>query len=177
MIFSSTKIKDLIVIENTKHRDKRGYFIESFVYKEFNKSIKNINFIQENISFSKKGVLRGLHFQKGKYAQSKLLKVIYGNIFDVAVDLRKNSKTYKKYFSILLSSKKNNQLFIPKGFAHGFLTLSSHAIVSYKVDKYYNQATSFGYKYNDKTFNIKWPPLKSKIIMSNKDKNLPYFSE
>ena len=162
-------IDDLYYLEPIIHEDKRGYFYESFCNKNFHKT----NFVQDNESFSLRGVLRGIHFQKSPYQQSKLVRVIVGEIQDVAVDLRPNSKTYKKYFSIILNDRNKKQLYIPKGFGHAFLTLSSSAIISYKVDEYYNQDYDSGVKYNDASIGIDWRLDHSEIILSEKDKNLP----
>jgi len=165
-----TKFEGLYVIKNPSYPDrKRGYFSERYNKFTLQKKIgKNLNFFQDNLSYSKKGVLRGMHFQSPK-PQAKLVSVCYGKIQDVALDIRKNSCTYGKYFSIILSSSNHTQLLIPKGFAHGFLVLSDFAIVNYKVDFRYipeNQKTIF---YNDKKFNIKWSKSINKIILSKKD--------
>ena len=162
-------IKDIYYLEPLIYNDKRGYFYESFSDKNFDK----IKFIQDNESFSTKGVLRGIHFQKSPHQQSKLVRVILGEIQDVAVDLRPNSSTYKKYFSIILNDKNKKQLFIPKGFGHAFLTLSSKAIVSYKVDEYYNKNHDTGIKYDDSSIGIDWKLNHNEIILSDKDEKLP----
>ena len=163
-------IKDIYFLKPLIHNDERGYFYESFSDLNFDK----IKFIQDNESFSKKGVLRGIHFQKSPFQQSKLVRVILGEIQDVAVDLRPDSPTYKKYFSIILNDKNKKQLFIPKGFGHAFLTLSSKAIVSYKVDEYYNKNYDSGFKYDDPSIGIDWKLKYNEIILSDKDKRLPY---
>jgi len=137
MKISKTFIEDLLVIEPQLFKDERGFFYESYNKKKLDKNIK-IVFVQDNESKSIKGAIRGLHFQAPPFEQTKLVRCVSGNILDVAVDLRKNSKTYGKSFCVELSSKNNKQLFIPKGFAHGFQVISDEAIVNYKVDNYYN---------------------------------------
>ena len=166
---SHNSIKDLYYLEPFVHNDSRGYFYESFRDNNFD----DVNFIQDNESKSKYGVLRGIHFQKPPFEQSKLVRVISGEIQDVAIDLRINSPTYKKYFSIILNDSNKKQLFIPKGFGHAFLTLSSEAIVSYKVDQYYNKDYDAGINYNDSSIAIDWNLNINKIILSDKDKKLP----
>ena len=160
-------IDDLFYIEPTIYNDKRGCFLETFRQENF----KNNHFIQDNESVSKYGVLRGMHFQKKPYEQSKLVRVVYGEIQDVAIDLRPTSKTYKKYFSIILNDKNKKQLFIPKGFGHGFLTLSPIAIVAYKVDQYFNKSYECGIRYDDPEININWKLNNNEIILSSKDKS------
>lgn len=165
-----TTINDLIVIKNPVFFDKkRGYFSEKFNKKIFEKKIKKkILFIQDNLSYSKRGVLRGMHYQ-AKYPQSKLVSVSYGEIQDVAIDLRVNSTTYKKNYSVILSDKNQKQLFIPKGFAHGFLVLSDFAIVHYKVDQEYIPDLQRTIYYNDPKFKIKWSKKIKNVILSDKD--------
>ena len=167
--FFHNSIKDLFYCKPKIFHDSRGYFFESFTENFFNE----FKFIQDNESKSKFGVLRGIHFQNPPYEQSKLVRVISGEIQDIAVDLRPNSQTYKKYFSIILNDINKKQLFIPKGFGHAFLTLSSEAIVSYKVDEYYNNDYDAGIKYDDSSIGINWKLSKNKIILSDKDKKLP----
>ena len=171
MKISKTFIKDLIIIEPQLFKDERGFFYES--YNKNNLDI-NIVFVQDNESKSYKGVIRGLHFQAPPFEQTKLVRCVSGNILDVAVDLRTNSKTYGKSFSIELSSINNKQLFIPKGFAHGFQVLSNEAIVNYKVDEHYNSDTDSGIIWNDKDLSIDWN-LDIKPILSNKDLKLDLF--
>ena len=166
----NTKIKGLFYLESEIYNDDRGYFLESFNQEHF----KDIKFIQDNESKSKFGVLRGIHFQTSNFEQSKLVRVICGKIQDVAIDLRPNSSTYKKYFSIILDDKNKKQLFIPKGFGHAFLTLSPEAIVSYKVDQHYSKKYEDGIKYNDPIINIQWELDESLIILSDKDNSLHY---
>jgi dTDP-4-dehydrorhamnose 3,5-epimerase len=173
MKINKTFIEDLLIIEPQLFKDERGFFYES--YNKKNLDI-NIVFVQDNESKSYKGVIRGLHFQAPPFEQTKLVRCISGNILDVAVDLRTNSKTYGKFFSIELSSKNNKQLFIPKGFAHGFQVLSEIAIVNYKVDEYYNPDSESGLIWNDKDLSIDWN-LDLKPILSKKDLKLISFKE
>lgn len=171
-----TKINGLVMFQPTILKDNRGYFMESFHKKNVNKIIGNVNFVQDNESESSRGVLRGLHFQKPPYAQAKLVRCIKGKILDVALDLRKDSKTYGIFETNLLSEENKNQLFIPKGFAHGFIVLSKTAICSYKVDNYYNPDFESGIIWNDQDLNIDWIIHKKDIIFSKKDACLPTFN-
>ena len=175
MKISKTFIKDLLVIEPQLFKDDRGFFYETYNKKKLNKNI-NIVFVQDNESKSNRGVIRGLHFQKPPHAQSKLVRCVSGEILDIAVDLRKNSKTYGKSFSIELSSENNKQLLVPKGFAHGFQVLSNEAIVNYKVDNFYNPKSDSGIVWNDKDLSIDWN-LDLKPILSVKDLKLISFKE
>jgi len=173
---TETKLKGCYIIEPIVFEDKRGYFFESFNQDNFNKLIEdNINFVQDNESFSKKGVLRGLHYQKGKHAQSKLVRVVKGKVLDVALDIRENSPTFGKHIAVELSDKNKIQLFIPRGFAHGFIVLSDTAIFSYKCDNFYNKKAESGIIYNDSFLNINWELNDSQIIISSKDLVLPQF--
>jgi len=167
-----TNISEVKLIEPTIFRDDRGYFFESYNEKEFIEKIGPIKFIQDNQSKSSYGVLRGLHFQKKPYEQAKLVRVLKGKILDVAVDIRKKSPTYKKYVSKELSDKNNHQLFVPEGFAHGFIVLSEIAIVSYKVNQVYKPDYDSGIIYNDKNLNIDWMLRNSDIVLSDKDQKL-----
>ena len=171
MKINKTFINDLLIIEPQLFKDERGFFYES--YNKNNLDI-NIVFVQDNESKSYKGVIRGLHFQVPPFEQTKLVRCVRGNILDVALDLRTNSKTYGKSFSIELSSKNNKQLFIPKGFAHGFQVLSETAIVNYKVDNFYNPKSDSGIIWNDKDLSIDWN-LDLKPILSDKDLKLESF--
>jgi dTDP-4-dehydrorhamnose 3,5-epimerase len=173
MKISKTFIEDLLIIEPPLFKDERGFFYESYNKKKLDKII-NIVFVQDNESKSIKGVIRGLHFQAPPFEQTKLVRCVSGNILDVVVDLRTNSKTYGKSFSIELSSVNNKQLFIPKGFAHGFQVLSNEAIVNYKVDEHYNSDSDSGIIWNDKDLSIDWN-LDIKPILSNKDLKLDLF--
>ena len=175
MKINKTFIEDLLIIEPQLFKDERGFFYESYNKKKLDKKIK-IVFVQDNESKSIKGVIRGLHFQAPPFEQTKLIRCISGSILDVAVDLRKNSKTYGKSFSIELSSENNKQLFVPKGFAHGFQVLSETAIVNYKVDNFYNSKSEKGIIWNDKDLSIDWN-LDLKPILSKKDLKLISFKE
>ena len=168
MKINKTFINDLLIVEPQLFKDERGFFYES--YNKNNLDI-NIVFVQDNESKSYRGVIRGLHFQAPPFEQTKLVRCVRGNILDVALDLRTNSKTYGKSFSIELSSKNNKQLLIPKGFAHGFQVLSETAIVNYKVDNFYNPKSDSGIIWNDKDLSIDWN-LDLKPILSEKDSKL-----
>ena len=170
----STNIEEVKLICPDIKTDHRGSFFESYQYEKYIPFIGDIKFIQDNESISKYGVLRGLHYQESPFEQSKLIRVIKGKIQDIAVDIRPESLTYKKYVSVELSEDNKYELFIPHGFAHGFLVLSNETIVSYKVDSYYNKELDSGYKYDDPSFGIKWNLNNKNIILSDKDKNLPY---
>jgi len=170
----STNIEEIKLISPDIMEDQRGSFFESYQFEKYIPFIGDIKFIQDNESVSKYGVLRGLHYQKSPCQQSKLIRVIKGKIQDVAVDIRPESLTYKKYVSLELSEENKYELFIPHGFAHGFLVLSSEAVVSYKVDNYYNKKLDSGYKYDDPSFRINWDLNDKDIILSDKDKRLPY---
>lgn len=165
-------LTDSFVIKPEYYFDDRGFFSESFNLKKFEEICgQQINFIQDNISMSAKGVLRGFHFQKGEFAQSKLVKVLKGRVFDVAVDLRPNSKTFKKWHGVELSDENHLQFYIPKGFAHAFLALEDDTIFEYKVDNYYSKENESGIIWNDDQLAVDWP-LKN-IILSEKDLQLP----
>ena len=169
-----TKIPEVLIIEPDVFKDNRGYFFESYNFdKYYNLGITN-DFIQDNESYSVKGVLRGLHYQLPPFTQSKLVRVIKGKIFDVAVDIRKSSPYFGKYVSVELSEENKKQFFIPRGFAHGFVVLSDEVIFAYKCDNTYSPKHERGIIYNDSDINIDWTIDESKIILSNKDKlNLP----
>ena len=172
-----TKIHGCFIVEPKVFKDERGYFYESFnkiLWEKHTKS--NINFVQDNESSSSKGVLRGLHFQMGEHAQAKLVRVIKGKVQDVCVDLRKNSPTFGQYLTIELSEENKKQLFIPRGFAHGFLVLEDDTIFSYKCDNFYNKSSEAGIIYNDSTLNIDWNFPERELIISEKDKALPTFN-
>lgn len=173
-----TRIQGCFIIEPKVFEDQRGYFFESFNLKEFNKKTGlKINFVQDNESLSSKGALRGLHFQTGKFAQAKLVRVVKGSVLDVVVDIRKNSKTFGEYVSVMLSEENKRQFFIPRGFAHGFLVLEDQTIFSYKCDNYYNKASEGGIIYNDPVLNIDWKFNNQDLIISDKDKILPKLHE
>ena len=171
-----TTLDGLVVLKPTIFKDNRGYFMESYNQKNINKLLGNVNFVQDNESESSRGVLRGLHFQKPPYAQAKLVRCLKGSVLDVVLDLRKDSKTYGIFETILLTEENKKQLFIPKGFAHGFVVLSETAIFSYKVDNYYNPESESGVLWNDLDLNIDWKINKKEIIVSEKDKSLPTFN-
>ena len=177
MKFVNTPIEGLVIIEPTVFEDDRGYFLESYNKKKLEEAIGKISFIQDNESKSSKGVLRGLHFQKHPYAQVKLVRCIEGKVLDVAVDIRDGSETYGKHVSVELSGENNKQVFIPRGFAHGFLVLSNTAIVSYKVDNNYALAYDAGIRWDDPTLNIQWGVNEREVLVSEKDVKLPFFSE
>ena len=171
MKIKETFIKDLFVIEPKIYSDKRGYFYESFNKNIFSKKFSKNEFVQDNESKSSRGVLRGLHFQKPPHSQSKLVRCLKGKVLDVAVDIRFGSPTYGSHFSIELSEKNKKQLFIPKGFAHGFLVMSKSAIFAYKVDNFYNPDFESGLLFNDKKLNIDWNINFEEISLSNRDKS------
>ena len=171
-----TTLDGIVVLKPTIFKDNRGYFMESYNQKNINKLVGNVNFVQDNESESSRGVLRGLHFQKPPYAQAKLVRCLKGSVLDVVLDLRKDSKTYGIFETILLTEENKKQLFIPKGFAHGFVVLSETAIFSYKVDNYYNPDSESGVLWNDLDLNIDWKINKKEIIVSEKDKSLPTFN-
>lgn len=172
-----TEIEGLIIVRPKIYSDNRGYFTESFSQKEFEQKVCNTVFVQDNESCSKYGVLRGLHFQKPPFAQAKLVRVVKGNILDIAVDIRKDSPTYGKHVAVELSHENKLQIFIPQGFAHGFIVLSNEAICQYKCDNYYSPAHSEGVKWDDEDLNIDWKLPVEDIILSEKDKINPPFSE
>ena len=171
-----TKLDGLVLLRPTIIKDNRGYFMQSYHQKNINKLIGNISFVQDNESESYRGVLRGLHFQKPPYAQSKLVRCLKGKLLDVVLDLRNDSKTYGMIETILLSEENKNQLFIPKGFAHGFVVLSEIAIFSYKVDNYYNSDAESGIIWDDHDLNIDWKINKADIRVSEKDAKLSTFN-
>jgi len=177
MKFVNTPIEGLVIIEPTLFGDDRGYFLESYNKKEFEKAIGEISFVQDNESKSSKGVLRGLHFQKPPYTQAKLVRCIEGKVLDVAVDIREGSETFGQHVTVELTGENKKQVFIPQGFAHGFLVLSKSAIVSYKVDNSYAPAHDAGIRWDDSMLNIQWGVNEREVLVSEKDANLPFFSE
>lgn len=176
MPFIRTNIPGLLIFEPKIFQDSRGYFFESFNLQTYRTEGIDINFVQDNQSSSQYGVIRGLHYQLNPHAQAKLIRVLAGKILDVAVDIRKNSPTYGKSFSIELSAENKKQLFIPAGFAHGFSVLSEQAEVFYKCDSFYNKENEAGILYNDPSLNIDWNIPAAKSIISEKDKQLPLFA-
>jgi dTDP-4-dehydrorhamnose 3,5-epimerase len=178
MTITPTPLEGCFVISPRVFNDDRGYFFESYNTQKFNEAAgAEINFVQDNQSFSTKGVLRGLHLQKGEYAQSKLVRVTLGEVLDVAVDVRKGSKTFGQYFSVLLSDINHQQFFIPRGFAHGFIVLSDTAIFQYKCDNYYNKASEGGLHYADPALGIDWGLPDDLLLVSDKDKELPFLKD
>tara|TARA_R110002049_G_scaffold293010_2_gene477824 strand:- start:15045 stop:15593 length:549 start_codon:yes stop_codon:yes gene_type:complete len=178
MTVEETNLKGCYIIQPNVYKDIRGYFIESFNKKTFNSKLNlDIDFVQDNESQSNKGVLRGLHYQLGKYSQAKLVRVVKGSVLDVVVDMRLDSKTFGKHFSIKLTEANKLQLFIPRGFAHGFIVLEDKTIFSYKCDNYYNIESESGIIYNDNNLNIDWYLPDSDFILSEKDLVLPKFKD
>lgn len=176
MTIKETKLKGCFILQPQVFTDKRGYFLESYNQTTFNNALGlDINFVQDNESQSSKGVLRGLHYQLGEFAQSKLVRVIKGKVLDVVVDVRPNSSTFGEYVSIELSEQNKTQVFIPKGFAHGFLVLEDETIFSYKCDNFYNKVSEAGIIYNDKDLAIDWNFPEQDLIISEKDLILPNF--
>jgi len=177
MPFFETDIQGLLVFEPKVFEDSRGYFFEAYNEQIFSEAGINMKFVQDNQSKSNYGVIRGLHYQLNPYAQTKLVRVLDGQILDVAVDIRKNSPTYGKHFAIELSAENKKQLFIPAGFAHGFSVLSETAIVLYKCDAFYSKESEGGIVYNDPFLNIDWKIPGGRETVSEKDKLSPPFAE
>jgi len=178
MKFSRAEIPNIIIIEPHVFIDQRGYFFESFKENELNEFLGyDVKFCQENESKSSYGVLRGLHYQESPFAQAKLVRVIKGSVLDVAVDIRKDSSTFGKYVAIELNDQNKRQLFIPRGFAHGFIALSETVIFSYKVDNYYNRELDRGIAFDDPALEINWKLKKSDIKISDKDIYQPSFDD
>jgi dTDP-4-dehydrorhamnose 3,5-epimerase len=174
MKFTETKLKGCFVLEPKIINDTRGYFMESFNENQFQEGIgQEIHFVQDNQSFSSKGVLRGLHYQTGEHAQAKLVRVLSGEVLDVAVDIRPNSETFGQYVSIVLSAENQKQFYIPRGFAHGFLVLSETATFFYKCDNFYNKESEGGIIFNDPVLKIDWQFNETELIISEKDQNQP----
>lgn len=173
-VVTETKIQGLLIIEPSIHYDERGFFSETFAQNNFNNMVgSNVNFLQENISQSKKGVLRGLHYQIRK-PQGKLVRVTRGSIYDVAVDIRRTSKTFGQWFAIVLSGTNMKQLWIPEGFAHGFLSLEDDTQVTYKVTNYYDPASEAAFIWNDPSLGINWP-IEISPLLSIRDSNAAFF--
>jgi dTDP-4-dehydrorhamnose 3,5-epimerase len=176
MNYLKTDIEGPLIIEPRVFGDHRGYFFESFVERELLEQVGPVHFVQDNESLSaKKGVLRGLHFQKGDQAQAKLLRVVRGCVLDVAVDIRPGSPTLGKYVSVVLSGDNKRQFFIPRGFAHGFLVLEDDTIFQYKCDNYYAPEAEGSYRWNDPFFHIDWGISPDEVILSEKDSKAPFF--
>lgn len=176
MNLEQTAIQDLVIINPTVFEDSRGYFFEAYNQDKFEQNGITYRFIQDNQSFSKRGVIRGLHLQDKPFAQAKLVRVLQGEILDVAVDLRKNSPTYGQHVSVVLSSENKKQLMIPHGFAHGFSVLSETASVLYKVDQVYHKESERGIRHDDPALGIDWKVRPEEIIVSEKDLILPDFA-
>ncbi|MCF7822750.1 MAG: dTDP-4-dehydrorhamnose 3,5-epimerase [Candidatus Marinimicrobia bacterium] len=171
------KISEVLLIKPTVYGDDRGYFKENYQQCDFDEFLPGVRFIQDNQSLSKKGVIRGLHFQKEPHGQAKLIWVVKGSIWDVVVDIRPNSRSYKQYVFAELTEANHHQLFIPKGFAHGFIVTSDEAIVQYKTDAFYNPESDGGIHPKDPDLNIPWPLNDSEHHLSGKDQALPFFAD
>ena len=172
-----TGITDLLVIEPKVINDSRGYFFEAFNQKEFEQRVFNTKFVQDNESKSSFGVLRGLHYQLPPYAQSKLVRVVKGRVLDVAVDIRKGSPTFGKHVALELSENNKKLLFIPRGFAHGFAVLSDEVIFQYKCDNYYAPDSEGSIRWNDPELNIDWQLKPNQVVLSERDKSVPFFAD
>lgn len=177
MEFKETSIKGVYVIEPRVFNDARGYFFEAWKQAEFEEHIGKVNFVQDNESKSSRGVLRGLHYQKGDFSQAKLVRVIKGRVMDVAVDIRKSSPTFGQYVMVELSGENKRQFFIPRGFAHGFLVLSDEAIFTYKVDNVYAPQADAGIRWNDPALGIEWPIDPKEVLTSEKDLKQPLLKD
>lgn len=173
MIIEETPLRDCYIVHPRVFKDTRGYFFEAYNKQTITGSVlESYDWVQENESWSGRGVLRGLHFQKGEHSQAKLVRVIIGEVYDVAVDLREDSPTFGKSHGVILNGSSKTQYLIPRGFAHGFLVLSDYAIFSYKCDNYYASDAESGIIYNDHDLAIKWPELDIPYSLSDKDKTL-----
>ncbi|MEG1579966.1 MAG: dTDP-4-dehydrorhamnose 3,5-epimerase [Bacteroidaceae bacterium] len=177
MEYIKTDIKGVYILEPKVFEDKRGYFFECYNEQSFEEHIGSIHFVQDNESKSTRGVLRGLHYQRGEYSQAKLVRVLQGKVIDVAVDLRQTSSTFGKYVAVELSAENKRQFFIPRGFAHGFLVLSEKAVFTYKVDNIYCPRSEASIRFDDETIGIDWPLDKSEMLLSPKDEEALSFQE
>lgn len=177
MIFHKTIINGVFIIEPKVFSDSRGYFFETWKQAEFDANISNVTFVQDNESKSSYGVLRGMHYQKGDFSQAKLVRVIKGRVLDVAVDIRRSSPTFGQHVKVELSEDNKRQLFIPRGFAHGFLVLSDEAIFTYKVDNVYAPQAESGIRWNDPSLGIEWPIDPKDVVTSEKDLKQPLLNE
>ena len=175
MNFLETAVQGVYVIEPKVYNDARGYFFEAWKKEEFEEHLGRVEFIQDNESKSSYGVLRGLHYQKGEFSQAKLVRVIKGKVLDVAVDIRRSSPTFGKHVMVELSEENKRQLFIPRGFAHGFLVMSDEAVFTYKVDNVYAPQAEAGIRWNDPQLAIEWPIDPKEVLTSEKDLNAPFF--
>ena len=172
-----TAIEDVVILEPSVFEDQRGYFFESFSERAFCEQVGAVRFVQDNESKSAYGVLRGLHYQTGEFAQAKLVRVVQGSVLDVAVDLRKSSPTFGKFVAVELSGENRRQLFVPRGFAHGFVVLSQAAVFQYKCDNYYAPGKEASLRYNDPAVAIDWKLKSPELILSEKDKNAPFLKD
>ena len=172
-----TGIEGLVIVEPKVFGDSRGYFFEVFNEREFAEKVGPVHFVQDNESKSRYGVLRGLHFQRGEFAQAKLVRVVSGSVLDVAVDLREGSSTYGRWHAEELTGENHRMMFIPRGFAHGFAVLSEEVVFQYKCDNFYCPSSEGGLAWNDPTFAIDWRLPEADIILSEKDKHHPFFLE
>ena len=172
-----TEIPDVLILEPKVFGDSRGYFFESFSQREFDKEVAKIEFVQHNESCSSKGVVRGMHFQKPPFSQAKLVRCVKGKVRDVALDIRKDSPTYGKYIEVILSAENHRQLFIPKGFAHGFEVLSDQAVFLYLCDEYYHPEAEGGINAFDPDLGINWSVAENEATVSDKDRTLPLLKE
>ncbi len=172
-----TDIEGVFIIQPKVFGDSRGYFMESYSMRDFNEQVADINFVQDNESMSTYGVMRGLHFQRPPYAQSKLVRCVKGKVIDVAVDIRKGSPTYGKHVAVELSEDNHRQFFIPQGFAHGFAVLSNEAIFQYKCDNFYHPEVDGGICITDQTLGIDWKIPLSEALLSEKDKKHPLLAD
>ena len=177
MEYKETAIKGVYVIEPRVFNDERGYFFEAFKQAEFEANVGKVNFVQDNESKSSRGVLRGLHYQKGDASQAKLVRVIKGRVLDVAVDIRRSSPNFGRHVMVELSDENKRQFFIPRGFAHGFLVLSDEAIFTYKVDNPYAPQADAGIRWNDPELAIAWPLEGIEVLTSEKDMKQPFFRD
>ena len=177
MGFIKTELDGVLIFEPKVHKDDRGYFFESYNKRLFAEHDLHYDFVQDNQSKSSYGVLRGLHYQLGPHAQTKLVRVLKGEILDVVVDVRRNSLKYKKWISIRLTDGDFKQILIPKGFAHGFVVLSEEAIIAYKCDTFYDKSSEGGIRFNDPELNIDWKISHKDIIVSDKDLKNPYLKD
>ncbi len=178
MIVEETYLKGCFVLTPHVFKDERGFFFESFNKNTFKSETGiTVDFVQDNQSKSSRGVLRGMHFQTGEHAQAKLIQVVKGKVLDVCVDFRKESPTFGKHFSVVLDDIEHKQVYIPRGFAHGFLVLEDDTIFSYKCDNFYNKESESGILFDDKDLNIEWGFSLDKLIVSEKDRRLPLFKD
>lgn len=177
IIITETEIPGVLIIEPAVFGDARGYFLESWRESDFGSLVHPVHFVQDNESMSSYGVLRGLHFQKGKYSQSKLVRVVSGRVLDVAVDIRRGSPTFGKHVAVELSGENHRQLFIPRGFAHGFSVLSAQAVFQYKCDNYYAPGCEGAILWNDPSLEIDWKLPEADILLSEKDRHNPLLAD